>query len=112
MFKSILIHSFVFGMLFVLCIVLVDGYGVGDELLAILFLYGFIALVDIIKKLKAPIGYAAASASEAINTIVQERDSKKVRQELLEYKKLLDAGILSEEEYNSKVKILKKKIVG
>ena len=111
MFKSIFIHCVVGGGLFLLFVFFYDVYHIPKEFIAVPIIYGLVALADILPKLNKPMKTAVSSASEAITTAVQERESKKARQDLIEYKKLFDEGILSKEEYELKVISLKKKIV-
>lgn len=51
------------------------------------------------------------SRPSLLNMIGKDRVSKKTREELFDYKKLLDEGILTQEEYDSKASELKKIIL-
>jgi len=51
------------------------------------------------------------TGSSLFNKIGNNYSQKKAREELLEYKKLFDEGVLTQEEFDTKANELKKKIL-
>lgn len=58
-----------------------------------------------------PSPFGAQPDHSLVNKMIKDRANKKAREELLEYKKLLDIGALTKEEFESKASELKKKIL-
>ncbi len=105
MIKKIILHILIGGAIFLLGAVLHDFAEMRD-------LGNFIAY--------AGIGYAVLSAVVILfkgkplaflEKTVEEREKNKAQDDLLKYKKLLDEGILSQEEFAVKLEELKKKIL-
>lgn len=60
-------------------------------------------------KFVQPIAHIARSAGGSLATAVNEKAKRKTADEMFELKKLMDEGILSQEEYDRKMSSLKRK---
>jgi len=111
MLKKILFHALIGGVIFVLGGCLHDFANI--KLLGNILAYGGAAYAAIITILilfgvNFPSHQAITSLAGKMN---DKRAAQSAREELLEYKKLLDAGILTREEFDSKASALKKLIL-
>lgn len=52
---------------------------------------------------------ALEEVDEKIHNIIDEQSKKKIEDEMLRVKQLLDSGILTKDEYDQKIKVLKNK---
>ena len=52
---------------------------------------------------------ALEEADDKIHNIIDDQSKKKIEEDMLRIKKLLDSGILTQEEYEHKIKVLKNK---
>lgn len=121
MFKKILFHALVGGVIFIIGAVLYDFTKIKD--LGDFLAYGGMVyaacstvLILIGVNIPSPIGtQPKSSLSIRINSLFssfnKDRVNTKAREELLSYKKLLNEGIITEEEFNLKASKLKKLIL-
>jgi hypothetical protein len=118
MFKQILFHALVGGAIFVVGASLhdfADIKGPGNFLAYGGMAYAGVTTLLLLLGVNLPTPSALSSklkdASSKLEGANKDREGKKARQELLEYKKLLDEGILTQEEFDLKASELKKKFI-
>ena len=117
MFNKILFHALVGGAIFIVGASLHDYAeikGLGNFLAYGGMVYAGATTVLILFGVNLPSPVGGQSGSSLLNKVgkvSKDRAAKKARQELLDYKKLLDEGILTQEEFDSKANELKKQIL-
>ena len=114
MLQKILFHALVGGAMFIVGASLHDFAnirGPGSFLAYGGMVYAGATTLLILLGVNLPSPFGSQSGSSFINRFNKDRANKKAREELLEYKKLLDEGILTQDEFNSKANELKKKIL-
>ena len=114
MLKKILFHVLVAGALFIIGACLHDFADIrelGNFLAYGGMIYGGATTILILFGINLPSPVGAQSGSSVINRIIRDRANKKARKDLLDYKRLLDEGIITQDEFDSKASELKKKIL-
>ena len=114
MFKKILFHVLVGGAIFIIGACLHDFADIkelGNFLAYGGMVYGGATTILILLGVNLPSPVGAQSGPSVINRISSDRANKKAREDLLDYKRLLDEGIITQDEFDSKATELKKKIL-
>ncbi len=114
MFKKILFHALVGGAIFIVGASLHDFArirGPGDFLAISGMVYAGATTLLILLGVNLPSPIGNNSVSSFLGNVSKDFSQKKAREELLEYKKLLDEGVLTQEEFDAKATELKKKIL-
>jgi len=111
MFKNIIFHAFIGGAIFIAGALIHDVgkmKDLGNFLAYGGMMYAALSFTLILFGVNLPSPF---DKSNFIKKFIEDRKKKKVRDELLEYKKLFDEGVLTQEEYDSKTNELKKLIL-
>lgn len=114
MFKKILFHALVGGAIFVVGASLhdfADIIGPGNFLAYGGMVYAGVTTLLILMGVNLPSPIGNHSGPSFLGKLTKDISQKKAREELLEYKKLLDEGVLTHEEFDAKAAELKKKIL-
>ncbi|WP_152488098.1 MULTISPECIES: hypothetical protein [unclassified Pseudomonas] len=114
MFKKILFHALVGGAIFVVGACLHDFAkirGPGEFLAYGGMIYAGVTTLLILLGVNLPSKIGSNSGSSFLGKVSKDFSQKKARQELLEYKKLLDESVLTQDEFDAKAAELKKKIL-
>ncbi|MDO8863674.1 hypothetical protein Q6D67_18430 [Haliea sp. E1-2-M8] len=114
MFKKILFHALVGGAIFIVGAGLhdfADIRGLGNFLAYGGMVYAGVTTLLILLGVNLPPQIGNRSGSSFIGKVGKDFSQRKAREELLEYKNLLDEGVLTQDEFNTKAAELKKKIL-
>ena len=114
MFKKILFHAFIGGSIFMIGVYLHDYariFGPGDFLAYGGMVYAGITTLLLLLGVNLSALIGGQPGSSLFRKIGNNYSQKKAREELLEYKKLFDEGVLTQEEFDTKANELKKKIL-
>lgn len=113
MFKKILFHAVIGGTVFILGACLHDFANIRD-------VGNFLAICGVVYAALTTILLLGANFNTTVDNnsvlsyfgkLTKDYSSSKARDELFEYKKLLDSGVLTQEEFDTKITKLKKKIL-
>lgn len=114
MFKKILFHALIGGAIFIIGASLHDFAkirGPGEFLAYGGMVYAGVTTLLILLGVNLPSPIGSQSGSSFFGKVSKDFSQKKAREELLEYKKLLDEDVLTQEEFDIKAIELKKKIL-
>lgn len=114
MFKKILFHALVGGAIFIIGGGLHDFAkirGPGEFLAYGGMVYAGVTTLLILLGVNLPSPIGNQSGSSFLGKVSKDFSQKRAREQLLEYKKLLDEGVLTQEEFDTKANELKKKIL-
>tara|TARA_R110001592_G_C12949364_1_gene731211 strand:+ start:476 stop:820 length:345 start_codon:yes stop_codon:yes gene_type:complete len=114
MFKKILFHALVGGAIFIIGASLhdfADIRGPGSFLAYGGMVYAGLTTLLILIGVNLPSPIGDSSRPSYFVKVSKNFSQKKAREELLEYKKLLDEGVLTQAEFDAKAVELKKKIL-
>lgn len=114
MFKKILFHALVGGAIFFVGASLHDFAGIigpGSFLAYGGMVYAGVTTLLILVGVNLPSPIGIHSGPSFLGKVTKDISQKRAREELLEYKKLLDEGVLTQEEFDAKAAELKKKIL-
>jgi len=114
MFKKILFHALVGGAIFIIGASLHDFAkirGPGEFLAYGGMVYAGVTALLILLGVNLPSPIGNQSGPSFLSKVSNDFAKKKAREELLEFKKLLDEGVLTQEEFDAKANELKKKFL-
>ena len=114
MFKKILFHALIGGAIFMIGVYLHDHArirGPGNFLAYGGMVYAGVTTLLLLLGVNLSTLKDFQTGSSLFNKIGNDYSQKKAREELLEYKKLFDEGVLTQEEFDTKANELKKKIL-